>query len=851
VTLARLLSDPNGPRTDVILSNLSVADRDLGSQTRDMVKSLAQPFLVVTLNGMRDFDLGSEIARRVAAAVRRRGLDTKPLDDLRPRFAAAIRFTEALYDAFIEDFRQAFGDCGANEIISLLGDQDDHAFAQVSAIHERRLGTPITASGQESLHDVIRVAQQAYCGDGKPFAGIVILFDEFGRYLEFAVQRPHVAGPGALQQLFEAVQGNAERVFMLCFIQYELKTYVSRVASELRDDLQRYVTRYDVVRKVRLSTNLETLIANLLEKRDPAALARLVPAPADSAALHVELASWFPGAKRHALWSSASEFRRLIVEGCWPLHPLSTWLLYSLSSVGQSLMQRSALALMAEAITAREKDEVVRGYALSPVDVCTEALIQEFQASERLGQRGATALSYGDVLTKFGHQLAADEVRALKAALLLVKAGARLSSRDEFHRAMAAFGGCPLAAIASAVHSLESNRGVLSWNDSLKQYEIISDAIPRARFQAEIDRRVSAVPAHERAELFVTRFKQWNPDLETIATDFGASHHIVSKEWNYKVWATNVSLLRQQIGLALATWQAAVAIDAPKGQLLYCYVGTDSDLALVRSQAQGFLRDALANAGPGWNTGAPIAIALVYDGDGALGAGVAEEAVLANLTSEDRNLYRAYIPDRQNSLGQELSQRFEELQETAGLVCATHCAIKPGLPLRAALTSLFELVYDRIVPFPFDGYTTSRGAAAEHCAQLTRQLVLGQLDSEWIAALPAAPKNRAVGVLDRSWQALDATGKIRPLPANRAVRYAIEHLETLLESSDPGLGLNLGAAFSGLLRPPFGCSLPCAGLLLALLMQRPERDCALRYGGRDIAPERWLPEAHSPSRVSA
>ena len=40
------------------------------------------------------------------------------------------------------------------------------------------------------------------------------------------------------------------------FIQYELKAYISRVAPEMRG-LSRYVTRYDAVRKVRLSTNLK------------------------------------------------------------------------------------------------------------------------------------------------------------------------------------------------------------------------------------------------------------------------------------------------------------------------------------------------------------------------------------------------------------------------------------------------------------------------------------------------------------------------------------------------------------------------------------------------------------------
>ena len=43
--------------------------------------------------------------------------------------------------------------------------------------------------------------------DGKPYKNIVILFDEFGKYLEFAIGKPYFAGTNALQELFEAVQG--------------------------------------------------------------------------------------------------------------------------------------------------------------------------------------------------------------------------------------------------------------------------------------------------------------------------------------------------------------------------------------------------------------------------------------------------------------------------------------------------------------------------------------------------------------------------------------------------------------------------------------------------------------------
>ena len=68
------------------------------------------------------------------------------------------------------------------------------------------LALALPADAAPPLHDVVRVVRDVYCGKGRPFAGMLVLFDEFGRYMEFAVQKPGVAGPGALQQLHEAVQ---------------------------------------------------------------------------------------------------------------------------------------------------------------------------------------------------------------------------------------------------------------------------------------------------------------------------------------------------------------------------------------------------------------------------------------------------------------------------------------------------------------------------------------------------------------------------------------------------------------------------------------------------------------------
>lgn len=344
-------------------------------------------------------------------ALHEKDLDTKVLDTLRPRFKTAINFTKAFYEPLKADFDNHFRlDCQLETILESLKCQDDEVFSKVSEIYRQKMGSPIVAVGQESLHDFISLAKETYCGPGKSFAGILIIFDEFGRYLEFSVQKPHVAGAGALQQLFECVQANGDGVFLLCFIQYELKAYISRVAPELREDLNRYVTRYDSVRKVRLSTNLETLIANLMENKNQDLLSQQLEAMIEKPrAIQQAMKRWFPDINNHSVWVDKNRFQRVIFQGCWPLHPASTWVLYKLSSVGKSLQQRSALSLLADVYDAIQNASFRPGTAITPVDLCTDSMISEFLASERYGQQGASAHAYENVLHKYQLELSKNE----------------------------------------------------------------------------------------------------------------------------------------------------------------------------------------------------------------------------------------------------------------------------------------------------------------------------------------------------------------------------------------------------------------------------------------------------------
>ncbi|MGB4243429.1 MAG: hypothetical protein WBK42_07710 [Dethiobacteria bacterium] len=843
ITLATLFLRPKSEIAQQILGNLSLADEGIGRYVANLISSMSKPFLVVALNGMEDFDLAAEISRQILKTLKDQSIDTKILENLRPRFKLAENFAVSFYDSLREDFQKHFGpDFHIEDIIHGLGTQDEEVFQKINEIYKLKMGQAIPAVGQESLQDFIRVTKEFFCGKGKPFAGILIIFDEFGRYLEFAVQRPHVAGPAALQQLYESIQENGDKVFLLAFIQNELKAYISRVAPERREEINRYVTRYDAVRKVRLSTNLETVIANLLEKKKPRAIddhiAGLEP-PLDQ--IQNCMLEWFPDLKNHLLWQDPEKFTKVIGQGCWPLHPLSTWVLYKLTTIGKSLQQRSALSLIADVFETFQNKEFELGQTICPADLLIDSLIDEFSASEKNLMQGAVTFAYQSVLQKYQHELTALEKAVLKAIVLQQKIGIKVKDKDDYLHAISMFCNSAVAAIEPSIELLEKEYGVLEWNALLNQYEIVGDAVPRKTFLLHLARKVEEIDSERRASIFSANCKQWL-GKDKLNTDFDT----YTREWGYDIYFTDVNLLENQIQFALRAWRDAISVVDNKGQLIYCYVGPESSLELLQNRTNEMIKSQMNLLNLDYSKGAPLAILFLNDADGVLGQIIAEYWVLEHgFSKEERNKFNNFILDKQESVLHELELQLSELEKELHLIFATEVKPRQG-SLKQMLEQLFEIVYPNKIPFPFDGFGTAGGKAAQDCQIFSRELLLGNLDREWLSAQSQKQKNRGYAVLDKSWGVFDEDGSVRLLPANPKIREALKVLDekiqdenSLRESQD----WSLGDVVRAWMAPPFGCNLASAGLLLAVYLGRRREELDLLENGEVVSMERWLARA--------
>lgn len=841
LALACLLSEPEGEVAQNVLASIQAADSAVGAEVRAILQEARKPCLVVALNGMKSFDLTTELTRQVIRQLKSRHLDTRALDELRPRFSQAATLVRMANEEIKAEVVAICNTNDTEEVIAALARQDELIYNLVHGVFAAK-GMALTALRGESVRDIVDTSIDEYCGTDKPFQSLVILFDEFGRYTEFATMRSQIAGSGVLQDLFEGIQASNNAASFSGFIQFELNAYVQRIAAEYKNEILRYVTRYQTANRVYLSINLETLIANLLEKAEPGKLEYWFARPEtkrESEMILHDIGGWFPQSRNHRLWTDVSDFHSIIRIGCWPLSPYSTWFLFHLAAAGKHLQERSALAILGQALD-RLRDSPIPdggGWSIAPVDFWSDDLQQELIGSEESGQQGAITLAYSSVEAKHGSSLSSDLLRILRAVVLASKLGLHAGDRNDAVKALSRLSGLANGKTASALELLEEEYNVVEWEEAFKQFDILGDAIPRTQFLSFVRRRAaSSYDNRAKATLFASRAAAWCDLLGNLECDFAEDNRITTREWRFQAVTSSLETFAMHVKLASDRWEQALQVDEPRGTVIYCYVEPDRDPSLVANDVSRILRTASKEKRV---RALPILTVLICDEDGTIGDVLAELAVLdeESLTEDDKVKFGNLIPAHKQKQLQVLRSQVDTLIKQRKYVTS----FKEPLTCRRldrAGTELFSRIYDNPLTFPFDGFSTARGNAADSCQELTRELLLGALDYDAVIGKPTKIKNRAVTVLKEKWGIFSKNGTVMTRPSYRVLRGITTKWDEMLASGERRLPLE--KCLRDLCSPPFGANVASAGLVLGVFVAPRHEKLVVVRDEKQFAVSQWV-----------
>ncbi|MBE3035873.1 MAG: hypothetical protein IMZ70_02145, partial [Candidatus Atribacteria bacterium] len=386
------------------------------------------------------------------------------------------------------------------------------------------------------------------------------------------------------------------------------------------------------------------------------------------------------------------------------------------------------------------------------------------------------------------------------------------------------------------INQLQDEYNVIEWDEIFKAFEILGDTVSRTQFLSFLRQKVSSTYNEEgKSELFMLRAAEWCEKLKDLDCDFAEENKITTKEWHYKGVTSNLEMLEANLKLSADRWAAALSTDEPRGSIIYCYLDRNHDLITVTSEVKKQLRDI---AEKHQVLALPVMVVLLYDEEGKLGQLLAEFSVLEeHISPEDRVQFGNLIGAHKEKTYKLIQNQIEDMIKKRHYI-ASHKQELESILLRRLGTELFTHIYSSVLQFPFDGFSTSRGNAAETCLQLTNELFQGILDYHKILAKPSRDKNRALAVLNNHWGIFTTEGSISRRPTDPIVRAISEKWDEQLQSDKKHL--YIGEAMKEICHPPYGANIASAGLLLGVFIAPRFNGLAIQLNEQQFAISQML-----------
>lgn len=842
LTVAKLLMSPNELLACKIIHSITSADVAIGERVELLLEQIGKPSLVVTLDGMSNFHLGSELSRGIIKQLKVNGLDLGPILELSPRFTYAGDFVKRNFEIRKDDFAKYLEGFDKDTICGKLQENDENTYEIVDEIFYLANGTRIPVDGQESAQDLINTVCESYCGEGGHFSNLIILFDEFGRYLEYAAEKPRLAGDSTLQQIFQGIQDNKKLVRFIGFIQYELKAYLNRFSHKELSQLQRYITRFDSANKLYLSTNLETLFAHLIEKKDPIKLKALIQSDNNrqtTSETHAVLCQNLPGINKLPVWRDGKLFQKVIVEGCWPLHPMTTWFLTRQQDIVQS---RSALTFIKDVLDVSSCQQINPAdslYSIPPAELVLRSMLQEVVAAER-AQGGIIAETLLTLLEKYQARLDDSQQLVLAGIMILDKLRISSRSKEQIDRLLLLATGLNARELTDALKYLSTDIGAVEWNRDLCQYELVADAATRGQFQQALKKKLSGLDQNKIGDLFISKAKFFG-ELGDIESDFAVSKEIYSRDWQFSAMHAQSTNYLDVVVRAFEEWKSAEDHDEAKGRVIYLYITAQEDPDAFIEKSKTLLNGLLSKHKI---SSAPIWTIIIHDKDEKIAENFSRLYVLEDkFQADELAKFSRFIPEEKERSSRTLLDEIQAaLRQRLFAVAGINEIVNQRL--KATANSIFEQIYPNALPFPFDGFQLKSGTGPKDCAQLIKALIGRQVSGNWISTQIPAFQNRFKRLFVQVWKVIGSTGNMQLKPGLKQLADLLDDLETTHSNQD----LTLFDTYSKLLGPPFGYNSSSAGLIIGLLLARETPPRALKYKDENIAEQDWLGCAF-PSKV--
>lgn len=672
---------------------------------------------------------------------------------------------------------------------------------------------------EEILKDLIKT----HCsGENSRFQGILILFDELNFYLQNWAKDPIGSGGTTLQNITNICEAYKSKIALLSFTQIDPSLAIGIPAGS-RDDHRRLVSRLapkgSTYQKV--ASSLELVLDNLLiqDKETPAWKSFWTTW---SNTLLAETNSAYE--KRIARYKSTGwtrdKFHQVLTVGCFPLHPLTAYLLCNLAftvdrTALQFIKKEAKEFIQNQPLTLEQADSKLNFiYPIALIDTFIGNFTDDSNYNKYREAYGALAGSDDP------HEAVVLKALFLYHASSSSNAPITKDDRESHEEVLASFTGLSTLQVKAALNKLMATRDVIYYKPEVKLYRFWSGIAPTGiekEIEDEIKEKSREISVDRVVAFCQSNIEQFLDSKTLAAKYFVDTNKLVLEDWQFEHKVYTIDGFTRAL-----TSDQTLRLTEQRGILAYVVGETQADLQDFRRRVDGLLAKSPIRD--------RIAVAIPSDETGELATVLLKIQTLKNKeVAERRSLGQAY---------DELLKRWQEQVNTQAekmlRSCTYHCVGVEKIPPaerekpQRVISVLLENLY-AFVP-PIDGIDKLRSG------HMTGRKVVGFVSRQLLAENLTAPlPDNTYSFVDTlfvsRWKLLKKTSRKYTAhePENERVKAAWDLISKTTDLGEqPEKVVDLQKIWKALSEAPYGYNEYTFTMLLAGWLSYHRKEVALK-----------------------
>jgi hypothetical protein len=678
-----------------------------------------------------------------------------------------------------------------------LSENDFKAVSIVKEICIHVKGVAPDFSGEIPIKDTIAELITNHCGSGKRFNGILILFDELYEYLQKWTSDPVGAGGLFLQNITQACQDHSEKIALVSLSQ---KRPSGVRPPKHGEDYNRLVSRIETPSTYNPKASLELVLDGLLEQ------------PLGSSTWQAFEKRWGDELKRKSLdvfskyadeyyrginWKHEDFYRHLTV-GCFPLHPLTSYLLCNLSFT----QGRSAIDFVQKEVEEFIRDHQVEEngrlnfiYPISLVD----AFEGNFANPEANTEYTAVFSDYNYSLNKVNASSDSDpdEVAVLKSILLFYTSSGRIkkSDKDKHEEVLESLTGLSSARISAILEKLCKVREVIYHSPADNTYKFYGGGkgIDELRYRVRDEIKNKEISIDDIETHCSNNVAIYIRDT-TIPQQFVDVKKLRSEDWFFKNEVYTVRRFR-----SLLQKKTSFKVSDQAGLVAYVIAETNEEILLLERDIKKLIEQHPYRD--------QIVVAIAQRPVEELGQLLLMQKTANKLSSQE---FGAALTQLKEQYSKQIKNETKEVFNSFTF----HCHLIDDIPtidrtnVSIVVSEILEKSYYLIPPIEgVDKLALKSNAGSEVIGDITKRIARGEVYAKDLPT-KAIFKNIIDPVFVRSWGLLRLTNQQYKItiPSEKNVKAAWEEISkmTALADNKDEQAVELTEVYKTLSSPPYG-----------------------------------------------